>query len=1097
MDGINRKFGEMPSVDDFDCGDGTLAAGDCKFEVFVSTIAGSTTVTIGSSAGSGTVSSSGIALSGTGTAFLTEARTGKAITVGPDTRIIAAVLSDSALLVEAAFSTDFAGQPYTISQTSFKPTDTGKIIGIFGAGASGVVVPIFVQPLVLSPTTDEWQAMFGYDGVTPVALDTLGAISAKFTVSSRFGGIEWELFGSNSSDFTPETSVDGPTVVEIADGEVGSRDLFTDETLTFRYYRAKARRTSSETTQSFGALACYGYLHYSTIASVIDPVTATMADAASVTLATAQAYWGKHEDRAINNGLQAVKTVVRGMDSVGKLGLPGSYLVSLPTIIPNKVTLAGNGLGSAIVADPGVFPADSPVVQLGEIPGAGAYSCRLESAYVYCNETPGSIGVYSEQAQERSGLFDVDIQRFGKKGIWFKGFGCQHFTIERTGSGPGGQTIGDDEAVGIHLEQVISANVLSRITTFGNHSISGYGTGIKLSNGAQCSLRDIHTESSHDGIYITEGSIARIYTHTPGPGVIRGIRVSADSTVYAIDGGTSLIDEGSSKKWASFLQGQNLIGNEVHRFIGRSAQGGDIAYFENNGQNVRINKLGRLDVDAGSRRAPNILVLGAGPNFGGPNQGGWIGVNSQASAFPDWIQTSDKLLCTASASTNKLTLDGDWPTLGNSRLDYLGEHWDWTLADDDQLYVVGTDGESADLAGGLSFGQVYFVVNADSSAKTFSLSLTEGGAAVDISSDAAEMYVTMCPYAGFYRIGATWFEFRTGNATNEEGADPGEMIFQCRSDFGVRSKRFFFYRGDNHEQNWGNPFGLHRARWAHGETDQAELIIERSTDSGETWEDGWVFHLSDGGFFPRGGVYPSNQRFAGDFAGEGSPEGALSAFKGSTYRDRTNGRFYVKQTGSGSTNTGWVDVSDVLWSIIDSDTIGTPYQVEIDDQTDSRAVGISVTPTSHVSQAATPLYQGGGWEINYQGRETVKSIGVGATAPASDGDATINGVVTLSARTASRPLKTDGSKRITDGKIDLGVANDIAGTGLSDTQILYWDAGTGTVKSKALAMSDITGLVSALAGKSDVGHSHTMDSQGAHTHGSAVPSDGGHTHTIS
>lgn len=923
-DFVERKGGEQRSVRDFG------ARGDAKAEIFVATTAASTTASLNQGTGTGTISSSGIAVTGVSTTFLSEVHIGGTIIAAGEARRVAAVLSQTALLVESAFSVDLAGSSFTVTSTGFVAADVGKVIGIFGAGTTGgTVVPIFALPMVDAPTSDSWTVMKDYSGTVPVALDTLGSLSARFTVTCRFNDIEWEVFGSNASDFSGETSVHGPAPVVIADGEVGGRDLHIIATApTYRYYRIKTRNlVAGETAHGFGHATCFGYLHYSTIASVTSPVEIEMSDAASVSIATAQAYYGTLDDDAIEAGLRTMARLAVGSEVGGVLHLPtGGYLVSRTVVIPNKVQLVGEGLCSMIIADPGAFAANTPIVQLGDDNAPGAYSCRIENAYIYCNEVPGSIGVYSEKVQERSGARCVDVQRFGKKGYWFYGFGCQHFQMEQCGAGPGSQTVGDDAAIGIHLESAISANQINRCTTFGNPSISPYGVGIKLSNGSQCSLSDIHTESSYNGIEITGGSAAQIFTHTPGPGVVRGIVVSADSTARIDDGGTSLVDEGNSKKYASSLQGPVTIGNETTRLAGKSAQGGDVWYAENNGQNVRINRLGRLEIDAGNRQAPNILVFGAGPNFGGPNQGGFIGVNSQAAAYPDWIQVSDKILCSASASSDELTVTGEWPTSGLSRADYVGEHWTWTLADDSEVYVVGTDGASAGLPTELVFGTLHYVVNSDAATKTFQLSLTPGGGAINFTSDAAMIYITGSPYGGFYRIGATWFEFRSGNATNDEGANPGQMVLQARSDFGVRASRFFFYGADGMEQEWGNPFGANRARWSQGGTDQAEMRLERSVDSGANWTEGFVFHLEDGHLIAPAGVFPSGQRFAGFYAGSGSPEGALAAGLGSVYLDYANGDVWNKQTGAST--TGWIKLSGLFFAI-DANTVGVPYSVRL------------------------------------------------------------------------------------------------------------------------------------------------------------------------
>lgn len=291
--------------------------------------------------------------------------------------------------------------------------------------------------------------------------------------------------------------------------------------------------------------------------------------------------------------------------------------------------------------------------------------------------------------------------------------------------------------------------------------------------------------------------------------------------------------------------------------------------------------------------------------------------------------------------------------------------------------------------------------------------------------------------AMFLRLGAEFFELRFGASTNTDGADPGTEAF------GVDAGHLFI--GDD------------------------GITV--------TW----------------GGV---------------EPEGSVSAVPGSIhlYRNGGSGAMYSKSSGSG--NTGWV--KGHLWTVVDSDTIGTPYRVQVADGSNSRALGISITPTSHIGQPATPIFSGGGWEINYQGRETVKSIGVGTSAPTTDGRINVNDFLGIGAAapSGSEKLRNTGATRlestVTLSGLSAGNKVLIADSGKSvdvsavtDTELGYLAGVTSALQTQLNALdSRLDAVEAALPGKSDVGHSHTMDSQGAHTHGSAVPSDGGHTHTI-
>lgn len=53
-----------------------------------------------------------------------------------------------------------------------------------------------------------------------------------------------------------------------------------------------------------------------------------------------------------------------------------------------------------------------------------------------------------------------------------------------------------------------------------------------------------------------------------------------------------------------------------------------------------------------------------------------------------------------------------------------------------------------------------------------------------------------------------------------------------------------------------------------------------------------------------GGGTPTTYALGGNFSGEGSPEGVVSAYPGAEYTDTLNEIIYHKLSGEG-TNTGW------------------------------------------------------------------------------------------------------------------------------------------------------------------------------------------------
>ena len=133
--------------------------------------------------------------------------------------------------------------------------------------------------------------------------------------------------------------------------------------------------------------------------------------------------------------------IVAAIDSLGPSGgivsLPaGTYCLSSPIALPHRVTLRGAGRGAtALVAHEAFEPEQNfnevAVVQLGIAPDL-AFSTRLEDITVDCNAEFGCIGVYSDTANEQSGLIRVAIEDAENFGVWFTrggNYSAQNFIL--------------------------------------------------------------------------------------------------------------------------------------------------------------------------------------------------------------------------------------------------------------------------------------------------------------------------------------------------------------------------------------------------------------------------------------------------------------------------------------------------------------------------------------------------------------------------------------------------------------------------------------------------------------------------------------------
>jgi hypothetical protein len=201
-------------------------------------------------------------------------------------------------------------------------------------------------------------------------------------------------------------------------------------------------------------------------------------------------------------------------------------------------------------------------------------------------------------------------------------------------------------------------------------------------------------------------------------------------------------------------------------------------------------------------------------------------------------------------------------------------------------------------------------------------------------------------------------------------------------------------------------------------------------------------------------------------SGSGSPEGVVTAVGGSIYLD-TAGTLWYKATGTGS--TGWLEgfggnLTGKSLTLDDAATFlrlkkSTVLKFEID--ADGNISKMAALTQPFLVKSAT-----GAIEIQDAGGTTKFKVDI-------NGDITTARDATLSGLTASRPVRSDASKKLVSGKIDLSSLNDVTAGSMSANQVAAWNG------------SYLIGL-NVGAGSSDV-------AAGNHTH-SGVYADAGHNH---
>ncbi len=129
---------------------------------------------------------------------------------------------------------------------------------------------------------------------------------------------------------------------------------------------------------------------------------------------------GTDNTTAFQNAINACSAAGGGTVHTGA----GSYRVTGQILVPNRVVWRGEGRSvTNIIADNSVFPQNTPMITLGTTTGSSGsttvFGTRVENMTIDCQHRPGSTAVYSNAAQERSGVRDFHTKNFTFAGVWF------------------------------------------------------------------------------------------------------------------------------------------------------------------------------------------------------------------------------------------------------------------------------------------------------------------------------------------------------------------------------------------------------------------------------------------------------------------------------------------------------------------------------------------------------------------------------------------------------------------------------------------------------------------------------------------------------
>lgn len=223
----------------------------------------------------------------------------------------------------------------------------------------------------------------------------------------------------------------------------------------------------------------------------------------------------------------------------------GTYSTSVQVTVPNKCRIVGVGRSATIIKSNAIAPATG-LVRLG-VGGGAVFGCRIENLTVDCNDVAASIGVYSSEANEQSGVQNCVVTGFRTNGIKYDTAACQNAFVDSSEvycSSSGATS-------GIYLTGTAGIIHLRYITVSANAG----GTMIHCIQNEDCiAAFGIHGESATNLIYFDTGSIGdarSIFGHATitscvniSAGASNGILVGA---VYTNGATNSVLDSRTGK----------------------------------------------------------------------------------------------------------------------------------------------------------------------------------------------------------------------------------------------------------------------------------------------------------------------------------------------------------------------------------------------------------------------------------------------------------------------------------------------------------------------------------------------------------------------
>jgi hypothetical protein len=369
----------------------------------------------------------------------------------------------------------------------------------------------------------------------------------------------------------------------------------------------------------------------------------------------------------------------RGIDVfVGK----GTWITNSQIVIKNNVRLVGLGTRATIIKAGSSFPTSTALVRMGDGTG-GVFDTRITAMQLDLNGVSGSIGVYSTETNEHSGLHNVLIYNYRGKGIHVSNaqavFECNNVefqTLSPVGAGP-----------------AIQYDVASGLLVLNHVVATGAGTPthqIEMIKG-RLVARGVHVENTTNGIYFdsaaeASGSVDGLTGHSSVTNLVNVGGTNAGvtlqnlylngATAYVVDGvvgGTvspavsndggglalyvigGLNGTGVPRYWVNGKTGDTNI-RRVRATIGTALVAGDIALSAGWGSTASVSAISGTDqrfrftvTSAGTGQAANptaTLTFKDGTWTTAPYAVCSRNGGNQPAVLPTWTTTATTLVLT-------------------------------------------------------------------------------------------------------------------------------------------------------------------------------------------------------------------------------------------------------------------------------------------------------------------------------------------------------------------------------------------------------------------------------------------------------------------